>query len=66
VEDTFIIVKSETCINIYREVLTYVQRFTALSSAATAGREAHTNFVDESICLLADNFLNEVVKIHRP
>jgi hypothetical protein len=31
----------------------------------TAGCEAHTNFADESICLLADNVHNEVVTIHR-
>jgi hypothetical protein len=28
-------------------------------------REAHTNFADGSICLLADNVRNQVVTIHR-
>jgi hypothetical protein len=32
----------------------------------TAGYEAHANFVDELICLLANNVLIEVVTIHRP
>jgi hypothetical protein len=27
--------------------------------------EAHTNFVEESACLMADNIWNEVVTIHR-
>jgi hypothetical protein len=27
--------------------------------------EAHTNFADESTCLMADNFRNEIVTIHR-
>jgi hypothetical protein len=31
----------------------------------TTGRERHTNFADESICLLADNVWNEVVTIDR-
>jgi hypothetical protein len=31
----------------------------------TAGCEAHTDFDDESICMLADNVWNEVVTIHR-
>jgi hypothetical protein len=31
----------------------------------TAGCKAHTNFADESICLLADNIQKEVVIIHR-
>jgi hypothetical protein len=31
----------------------------------TAGCGAHTNFGDESICLLADKVQNEVVTIHR-
>jgi hypothetical protein len=32
---------------------------------ATGGCEVHTNFADESICLLAGNVRNEVVTIHR-
>jgi hypothetical protein len=31
----------------------------------TAGCDADTKFADESICLLADNFRNEVVTIHK-
>jgi hypothetical protein len=31
----------------------------------TAGCEVHTNFADESGCLMADNVRNEVVVIYR-
>jgi hypothetical protein len=50
------------------EVLTIVDRFTALPFTVrciTSGCEAHTNFADESICLLTDDVRNEVGTIHR-
>jgi hypothetical protein len=50
---------------IYREVLTFVDRFTALRFTATGAPTAYTNFDDESICLFADNVRNELVTVHR-
>jgi hypothetical protein len=52
----------------YRKVLIFVDRFmTALhGDRRTVGCEAHTNFDDESICLVEDNVRNEVVPIRRP
>jgi hypothetical protein len=54
--------------NMYRENFCFVHRFhgsTLHGDRFTAGCEAHTNFADESACLKADNFRNEVVTIHR-
>jgi fructose-specific phosphotransferase system component IIB len=41
-------------VKMYREVFSFVDR-------CTAGCEAHTYFADESVCLFADSFRNEVV-----
>jgi hypothetical protein len=52
----------------YREDFYFVDRFygSALhGDRCTAGCEAHTNFADESICLLVGNVRNEVVTVHR-
>jgi hypothetical protein len=47
----------------YREVLAFVDRFTAHSSAVhgewcTASCEAHANIANESVCLMASNIWN--------
>jgi hypothetical protein len=52
----------------YREDFYFVDRFHGSAhhgDRCTAGCEAHTNFADESACLLADNVRNDVVTIHR-
>jgi hypothetical protein len=53
----------------YAQTILYTGKFVSLLTVhgdrCTAGCEADTNFVGESICLLADNFRNEVVTIHR-
>jgi hypothetical protein len=54
---------------ICREEFYFVDRFH--SSALQCGRhaacrEAHTNVAAESACLMANNYQNEVVIIHRP
>jgi hypothetical protein len=48
---------------LYTEILTLVDRFHGSElhgDWCTAGCDAHTNFVNESICLLDDNVPNEV------
>jgi hypothetical protein len=53
---------------IYREDFYFVDRFhgSALhGNQCTASCEAHTNFADESACLMASNFQKEVVTVHR-
>jgi hypothetical protein len=55
-------------VGIYREDFYFVDRFhgSALhDDRCTAGCEVHTNFADESVCLMANNVRNEVVTIHR-
>jgi hypothetical protein len=52
----------------YKEDFYFVDRFHGSvlhSDWCTAGFEMHTNFVDESACLMANNVRNEVVTIHR-
>jgi hypothetical protein len=54
--------------HIYRKDFYFVQRLhgSALhSDRGAACREVHTNFADESACLMAYNVRNEVVTIHR-
>jgi hypothetical protein len=53
---------------LYKEDFCFVDRFhgSALHGEQCAACcEAHTNFTDESACLMADNVWNEVVTIHR-
>jgi hypothetical protein len=53
---------------IYRENFYSVDQFhcsTLHSGWGTACCEAHTNFANESACLMADDILNKVVTIHR-
>jgi hypothetical protein len=52
----------------YREDFYFVDQFhdsVLLGDQCTTGCEAHTNFADESACLMVDNVWNEVVTIHR-
>jgi hypothetical protein len=54
---------------IYREDIYFVDRVHGSAfhgDRGTACNDAHTNFADESTCLLIDNVRNEVLTIHRP
>jgi hypothetical protein len=56
------------CYEKYREDFYFLGRFHGSSlhgNRCTADCEAHKNFADESACLTADNFPNEVVTFHR-
>jgi hypothetical protein len=56
-------IKENFYVYIYREVRTFVDWVS--SNWWPTGDEAHMNFANESVCLLANNVQNEVVTITR-